>query len=175
MKKTFLLLPAFALLFGFMLPEVTGIQFPDLSGETLNGKKISLPADTKGKATIIALAYSKDAEEYLHSWLDPAYEKFIAKSEIMSYDVNLYFVPMFTGAKAATADAAKEKFKKETDATLHPYVIIYKGELDKYKNTLKMDKKDSPYIFVLDESGKIVYATSGIYTDAKMDAIEDHL
>ncbi|MEW6469844.1 MAG: hypothetical protein AB1458_13030 [Bacteroidota bacterium] len=176
MKK--LVLPAAALILSSALlsfTALTGTVFPDISGETLEGKKVSLPKDTKGKSSIIALAYSKEAEEYLRSWLDPAYEKFIAKSELMSYDVHLYFIPMFTGAKAATADAAKEKIKKDTDAILHPYVIIYKGDLDKYKTALGMDKKDVPYIFVLDKDGKVVYSTSGAYSDAKMDNIEEHL
>ena len=173
MKTSFLLFTTALLFFAF--DGVTGIAFPDLSGENLDGKKISIPKDTKGKSTIIALAYSKDAEEYLNSWLTPAYDKFIGKTEIMSYDVNLYFVPMFTGAKAASADAAKQKIKKDADPELLPYILIYKGDLDKYKTTLQMDKKDVPYIFVLDKDGKIVYSTSGAYSDAKMDAIEDHL
>ncbi|HEY6160176.1 MAG TPA: hypothetical protein VI112_03110 [Bacteroidia bacterium] len=154
---------------------VVGNLFPDISGITLDDKKISVPNNTKGKSTIIALAYSQDAEKELGTWTEPAYDKFIGKTEIMSYDVNLYFIPMFSGAKASLAESAREKFKKENDPQLYPYVLIYKGDIEQYKNTLQMSKKESPYIFVLDKDGKIVYATSGAYTEAKMDEIEDHL
>lgn len=161
--------------FSFRRVGVVGTMFPDLAGVTLSDKQVSLPNDTKGKSTIIAIAYSEDAEQELKTWTDPAYDKFIAKNELMPYDVNLYFVPIFSGAKAALADAAKNKFKNEVDKELHPYVLIYRGDLDKYKSALQMDRKNSPYIFVLDKDGKIVYSTSGIYTEEKMDAIEDNL
>lgn len=177
MKKLFPVLSALtAVLFiSFRLPGVVGSIFPDMPTESLEGKKVNLPNDTKGKSTIIALAYSKDAEEDLNTWLTPAYDKFVAKNEIMSYDVNLYFVPMFTGAKAASASAAKEKIKKDTDAELLPYILIYKGDLEKYKTALQMENKNTPYIFVLDKNGKIVYSTSGPFSDDKIDAVEDNL
>ena len=160
----------------FKLPiGVIGSVFPDLSGTTLTDKKVSIPNDTKGKSTIIALALSQDAEQELKTWADPAYDKFVAKNEVMAWDVNLYFIPMFSGAKAAMAESAREKFKKENDPELHPYVLVYKGDIDNYRSVLGMSKKDTPYIFVLDSKGKIVYTTSGIYTEAKMDAIEDNL
>jgi hypothetical protein len=156
-------------------PGVTGITFPELSGTTLADKNVTIPRDTKGKSTIIALAYSQDAEEELKTWADPAFDKFVDKNEVMPYDVNLYFIPMFSGAKAAMAESAREKFKKQNDPQLHPYVLIYKGDIDKYKSILELEKKSTPYIFVLDPDGKIVYSTSGIYTEKKMDEIEDHL
>jgi len=34
---------------------------------------------------------------------------------------------------------------------------------------------DEPYIFVLDKEGRVVYVTSGFYTEEKMDAIEDKI
>jgi hypothetical protein len=179
MKAHFLFLLAgcsmVAMGFRSIATDVTGMPFPELSGTTLADQHVTIPVDTKGKSTIIALAYSQDAEEELKTWAEPAYDKFVAKNEVMPYDVNLYFVPMFSGAKAAMAESAREKFKKQNDPQLYPYVLIYKGEIDQYRSVLKMEKKNTPYIFVLDGTGKIVYATSGVYTEAKMDEIEDHL
>ncbi len=62
---------------------------------------------------------------------------------------------------------------KNLDPQLFPYILFYKGELKKYKEELDFEKRDIPYFFVLDKEGKIVYATSGAYSAAKMDAIED--
>src|ERR1051326_6385614 len=126
---------------------VIGNPFPEISGTTLNDKTVTIPKDTKGKSTIVAIAYSQDAEKELKTWADPAYDKFIAKNELLPYDVNLYFIPIFSGAKAALAESAREKFKKENDPDLYPYVLVYHGELEKYKTALQMDKKGSPYIF----------------------------
>jgi hypothetical protein len=123
------------------------------------------------------LAYSKKSEEELNSWFQPVFEKFIQKTNGLlsgfGYDVNVYFVPMFTGINAAATGTAKRKALKNIDPQLLPYVLFYKGELKPYKESLDFEKKDIPYFFVLDAEGKIIYATSGKYTDAKMDKVEN--
>jgi hypothetical protein len=82
---------------------------------------------------------------------------------------------MFTGVNAAATGTAKRKALKNIDPQLLPYVLFYKGELKPYKEALDFEKKDIPYFFVLDPNGKIVYATSGKYTPAKMDQVEEKI
>ena len=159
--------------------QVTGKMFPDMEAETVEDKKVKLPQETKGKYTLLGLAYSKKSEEELNSWFQPVFEKFIQKTSGVlagfSYDVNVYFVPMFTGVNAAATGTAKRKALKNIDPQLLPYVLFYKGELKPYKDALDFEKKDIPYFFVLDAEGKILYATSGKFTEDKMEQIEDVL
>jgi hypothetical protein len=154
-----------------------GNVFPDMEAETVEDKKVKLPDDLKGKYTLIGLAYSKKSEDELNSWFQPVFEKFIQKTSGMlssfSYDVNVFFVPMFTGVNAAATGTAKRKAMKNIDPQLLPYVLFYKGELKTYKQALDFEKKDIPYFFVLDPEGKIIHATSGKYSPAKMDAVEE--
>jgi hypothetical protein len=154
-----------------------GKMFPDMEAETVEDKRVKLPMEVKGKYTLIGLAYSKKSEDELNSWFQPVFEKFIQKTTGMlagfSYDVNVYFVPMFTGVNAAATGTAKRKAMKNIDPQLLPYVLFYKGDLKPYKEALDFEKKDIPYFFVLDPEGKIVYATSGKYTPAKMDKVEE--
>jgi hypothetical protein len=154
-----------------------GDMFPELKAETLDDKTITFPADTKGKSTLICMAYSADAETDLRTWYEPTYDKFIAKTGLMDdmYDVNVYFIPMFTGVKALGADKAKQDMKKTVQEDLQPHVVIYRGELDAYKEKLKMDDKTKPYIYVLDKEGKILFVTSGAYTEDKMDEIDEYI
>jgi len=175
MKKFGLLF--FGLVLSFTLhAQVIGTVFPDMEAETVEDKKVKLPEEAKGKYTLLGLAYSKKSEDELNSWFQPVFEKFIQKTNgILSgfgYDVNVYFVPMFTGINAAATGTAKRKALKNIDPQLLPYVLFYKGELKPYKEALDFEKKDIPYFFVLDADGKIVYATSGKYTEAKMDKVE---
>jgi hypothetical protein len=122
------------------------------------------------------LAYSKKSEDELNSWFQPVFQKFIQKTTGLmagfGYDVNVYFVPMFTGINAAATGTAKRKALKNIDPQLLPYVLFYKGEIKSYKQALDFEKKDIPYFFVLDPTGKIIYATSGKYTESKMDDVE---
>lgn len=156
-----------------------GKMFPDMTAETVDDKKIELPAGVKGKYTLVGLAYSKKSESELNSWFQPVFAKFIQKTNGLfsgfAYDVNVYFVPMFTGVNAAATGTAKRKAAKNIDPQLLPYVLFYKGELKSYKESLDFEKKDIPYFFVLDPAGKIVYATSGKYSEGKMEEIEEHI
>jgi hypothetical protein len=160
---------------------VLGKMFPDMTCEDYNGKAVSIPADTKGKYTLLGLAFSNDAEANLRTWVNPIYNKFIVKADgseadvfdvTVDYDVNLYFIPMFTGVNKLTAKSSKEKIRNSTDKELYPYLLFYEGDKT-YKEELDFEKKDVPYFFVLDKTGKIVYATSGSYDDKKMEKILD--
>lgn len=156
--------------------QVIGKQFPEMTAETVEDKKVNLPLDVKGKYTLLGLAYSKKSEDELNTWFGPVYSTFIEKQtgmmQSISYDVNVYFVPMFTGVNAAATGTAKRKAMKNVDPKLLPYILFYKGELRKYKDELDFERRDIPYFFVLDPDGKIVFATEGRYSDAKMESIE---
>lgn len=156
--------------------QVIGKVFPDMEAETVEDKVVSLPNDTKGKYTLLGLAYSKKSEDELNGWFEPIFYKFIQKTTGLmagfGYDVNVYFIPMFTGINAAATGTAKRKAAKKVDPQLLPYILFYKGELKTYKDELDFEKKDIPYFFVLDPNGKIVFATSGSYSEAKLDQVE---
>ena len=156
--------------------------FPEIGGLSLADEQITIPEDTKGKFTFLAMASSRKAEEALNGWAEPLYYHFMpeAKQEkqmlfVMDYDVNLYFIPMFTGASKALEGKARKKAVEHMDKRLHSRVIFYKGSGKVYKKELDMKDKNVPYFFLLDKEGKIVHQTSGVYNDDKMIAIEDIL
>jgi hypothetical protein len=176
--KTLLL--SVALTFSMAATAQTDIQFPALEGESLTREFVTLPDDVAGKYTLIGLAFSKKSERYLNSWFNPVYQSFIYKPESNSlfagnYDVNVFFVPMFTGAKRPAYEKVMEKVSADIDPRLRPYVLFYKGTLKEYKKTLDFDGKDLPYFYILDPEGKIIYSTSGQYTERKMQIITEKL
>jgi hypothetical protein len=185
MKKTLLFLLATLAVVSFKSPKgVVGKMFPAIECEDYNGKKVKLPDVAQGKYTLVGMAFSNAAEKDLKTWIDPVYAAFVPKqkdkedednpfdiSSMMS-DVNLYFVPMFTKANQLLSKSAKEKIKQQSSPELYPYLLFYEGSKT-YKEELDFEKKDVPYLFVLDESGKIKYATSGEFNSKKLDAIID--
>lgn len=87
--------------FAFAVHAQTGSEFPELTGETLSEEVLTIPTDTRGKYTLVGLASSEKAEEFLRGWYEPVYNKFIAKTGMFDdmFDVNVFFVPMFSGSK----------------------------------------------------------------------------
>lgn len=180
MKKTFIVL--IMLLAGSLqLMAQVGERFPQIKGETVTDKKVRVPEDTRGKYTLLGMAFSRQSDEELQSWFQPVYTRFLQDAgnaglfADFAYDVNVYFIPMFSGLKKAAAGSAKKKALKNVDAELQPHILFYVGEVKSYREALGLDEKDLPYLFVLDKQGKIVYATEGAYTEAKMEEIENIL
>jgi len=152
-----------------------GEIFPSVSGTTLTKKALNIPGDIQGKYSLVGLAYSKKSDEDLQTWFQPTYAVFLDPQALFTYDVNLYFIPMVGGVNQIAAESVEKQLKAGIDTKLHENVLFFKGNLSDYKKTLKLEEKDKPYFFILDEKGKIVYATSGEYTHKKMADIEDQL
>jgi len=181
-RQLFFIFLGIAMFYHSSNSQVIGSQFPAMNTSTADGVVIDLPGDTQGKFTLLGLAFSKKSEDDLNTWMEPVYWKFIDKPEGKidqlfgngsNYDVNAYFVPMFTGVKTAATKTAKRRALKKMDPRLIPSILFYRGKLKPYKTALDFQRKDIPYFFVLDKSGKILYATSGRYSDEKMNRVEE--
>ncbi len=155
-----------------------GTTFPELSGKTLDNKNLVIPQDTKGKYTLVGLAFSRKSEEALQSWLQPMFSAFIDERSMWdtdAYDINVLFIPMTAGIQGMSADAIEKRLKQYIDPELHSKILLYTGSIDPMRKPLGLDKRDTPYFFILDENGTIVYSTSGEYSERKMKEIERKL
>ncbi len=171
-----LLIVALSILSFVSLSAQVGEPFPALSGETLDEQVLTIPEDTEGKYTLVALASSEKAEEFLRGWYQPVYNRYIAQTGMFDdmFDVNVFFVPMFTGGQRIGKNKVMNSMKKESKSDeLFPHVLFYEGDLKLYKQKLRMTKNDLPYIFLIDPNGEIAYATSGYFNERKMDAIDE--
>lgn len=142
-----------------------GDEFPMIEVSDLNDDSLTLPEDSKGKYTLIGVAFSEDAQDDLYSWSDPVFQKFMNDDNLnsMVYDPNVYLILMFTGVNSLAANKAKEKINEGTDESLKDNVVIYKGKMDDYRKDLNMKDRKVPYFFVLDKDGTIIYETQGSY------------
>lgn len=167
------LLTILAVIVTIELHAQMGDVFPDMNAETLTNQFVNLPGDLKGKYSLICLASSKKAEEFLSPWFSPIYNNFIHKPDGQNffgftYDINVYFIPMITGVKRPAYKKTMEKTKKTVDPKIKPYVLFFEGSLKDYKDQLSLNDKNVPYFYVLDPEGKIIDATEGRYTQSKM-------
>ena len=183
MKKIILSVFAITLVTAAFKPEETliGRVFPSIECEDYNGKKINLPTEEKDKCTILGIAFSNDAEKELQLWIDPICNKFDPKVDeknidpmaaAVAYDVNLFFIPKFSFLNKVASKQSKEKIKTDSDKGLYQYLLFYNGSRT-LKNDLEVEKKDIPYIFVLDKNGKIVYQASSKYDSKKLSKLTD--
>jgi hypothetical protein len=166
-------------LFSFVVCSAQdGNVFPYMEAESLTNEMINLPNDIQGSYSLIALAFSKKSESDLGSWFQPIYSQFLQVPDpnaffSFDYDLNVFIIPMFTGAKRAAYQKTMKKVQKTVDPKLQKNVLFYKGTISEYKKALNFEGKDLPYFYVLDSEGVIVYSTSGRYTRNKMQEVID--
>lgn len=148
-------------------------QFPGIETEDLRGNKLPVPEQLNGKKSIVFLAFTPEAEEMLDNWYAPVYTMFLDKSGFnsMAYDCHVKLVMMFTGASQAAAEQVMEKIRKNVDEELNNYLLFYQGEFKEQMQALDLKKKDDAYVFVLDETGKIILKETGTYSESKLERI----
>ncbi|MBX3163389.1 MAG: hypothetical protein KF900_02825 [Bacteroidetes bacterium] len=164
-----------ALLFSVKVQSQT---LPNINGTTLEGKEISLPIKN-GKSSVIAIVYSRAAEDELKTWLNPLYNNFVNTSAgskatfdvSQSYDVNFVFVPMISGFKKIS-----DEFKAGTEKEFWKYIMdTERSDMRAVQKEMKITDSKIPYIYVVDKTGKITETQSGKFTKDKMSKIEDAL
>ena len=164
------------LVFILSLPILLFAQsIPEINGMTAENRPIKIPQDIKGKYSLLCFAASQKAQADLESWLDPIYQKFIAKTGLMddTYDLNLFFIPIVTTSNSAFANSMKKKLKENTQVDLLPNILFCQGNEEEILKQLKMFKSDMPHFILLDKNANIIYRTSGKYTEEKFDAIDE--
>ncbi len=174
------LLALIVLLGTLNLMAQNGKEFTNIRGETLEGKSLTLPSDTKGKVTLVALAYSAKSDKYLKDWLEPIYRNFInpPSSTFMPsipYDVNIYFIALLKGLAKSAKGKVESSLNKNLDPDYYKHTLISTDDFKPLKSALDLGKKDNPYFFVLDKDGKILYSTEGVYAKYKMQEIVDQV
>jgi hypothetical protein len=157
----------------FILTSFTADQpFPVLVNvRTLEGKDLNLPADLKGKFSLIGIAYSLKAQNDLETWLQPLYNAF-AQNDM--FNINLYLM-MVTGNLPMTQENVLKKLKANIDKELYKYVINNPQRPAQLIEMLSTPDKEVPWFIVVDPRGQITYKTSGKFSRAKLEEIADKL
>lgn len=160
----------------FFIINICAAQvIPSFTGETLNNKQVTLPADSKGKYAFLCFASSMKAQKELETWMDPVYNKFIAKTGVMDafFDVQVFFVPVFSGSNASMQETVRKKFSETAQDDVRGNVLFCKGDLSEVMTALHIQNDNTPYFFLLDPEGKIIYRTSGAFSEKKFDEIDE--
>jgi hypothetical protein len=164
-----------ALLIFTAFGEARSQTIPAFSGETLENKQVTIPNDTQGKYAFLCFASSMKAQKDLEGWMDPVYNKFIAKTGVMDafFDVQVFFIPVFKGSDASMQATVRKKFGETAQDDVRGNVLFCKGDLTEVITALHIQNEDIPYFFLLDTEGKIIYRTSGAFSEKKFDEIDE--
>lgn len=141
----------------------------------INNKTVSFPPVNPGKKTVAMITFSDKASDEAKTWVDPLYQKFIAKSGMMDamFDASLYVVSFVSGTELSLIKMNAAKIKDDTPAALINSVLYTTASTANVKTVMNVKNDKSVYILVLSADGSIIKQVSGAFSDDKMETLEE--
>lgn len=145
--------------------------FPPLVSETLNEDRVDLPVDFQGMVNLLLIAFERDQQAQINSWLSPAA---LMADDFPGFDY--YELPVLgrgwrllqgwidSGMRSGIPDPAQ---RART-------ISIYSSKTD-FMEALHLEADDRIYALLIDESHCVVWRTEGPATDAALAELEEEV
>ncbi len=135
-----------------------GMKFPNVTADSLAGTKESIPESCRGKVTLVAVAFLRESQGQLDSWLNPFYEKFGKRDGFMFYEI-----PMISSGYKFMKFVIDGGMRGGIPQFKHKHVVTMYGDVEKYLTALNLDPRYG-YAFLLDREGSIAFQAQGAAT-----------
>jgi hypothetical protein len=132
-------------------PQKTNIgkRFPEVSAKSLARKFVSIPDEIKGQVALIAVAFLRESQPQLDSWLEPFVKKFGDREGFAYYEV-----PMISSGYKFMRFLIDNGMRGGIPTEKHKNVVTMYGDVEKYMKELDLDARYG-YAFLLDKEGII--------------------
>ena len=140
--------------------------FPKLRAETLSGVDMTFPDDLTGKATIILLAFKRETQKVIDSWLKPFIKEFEDNDEVQFFEI-----PMLSRYWIVMSPIIDGGMRSGILKQNHKNVATFYGDVDKYCKLLSIEDKSDGYVFLLDSEGVIQWRDNGFATEQKLNQL----
>jgi hypothetical protein len=149
-------------------PLHVGDALPQISGETLSGKQLTLPADAAGKPAIVSFSFSKAGGKDSGLWSDHVEKDFPDVGHpytLMMIEAAPKFVRgmIISGSKKGMSQQAQDR------------CIAMEKDEDVWKQRIGFMKDDWAYVLVLGPDGKIRWRSSGAFSESEYAELKKEL
>jgi hypothetical protein len=136
---------------------VIGMKFPTLTTDSLAGDTVTLPDVVTGKVTLIVMSFKRDSQSQNDSWLGPFEKEFGKRQGCFFYEV-----PMIRRRFVFMAPLIDSGMRAAIPNEKHKNVITFYGDVEPYKQALKIQDVYLGYAFLLDRQGIIRWQGQGL-------------
>lgn len=150
-------------------PAVTP-AIPPVTGQTLTGTPVSLPADLHGRTGVLILGFSKDSRLQARAW-----GKRLAGDFYTSSQVQYFEMPMLAGVPRLLRGYVLRQIAAEVSDRGKPHFLPITNNEDRWRSLVHYAQPNTPYVVVVDSTGHPLWQTSGDATDAAYAQLRTHL
>ena len=133
---------------------------PHFEGETLDGKKVSLPDTGAGQAQLLIIGFTHASQTQTKAWSKRVERQFPTWSISVLEDVPRLMRGMVP--HAIKGSVPKEEYDR--------FLLVYHNEKE-LKQAAGFEQSDDAYLVVVDGSGAIVWRYHGPVSDAAIDQL----
>jgi hypothetical protein len=142
-----------------------GKLFPEVKSKSLAKNIEIIPDSAKGKVTLIAVAFLRESQSQLDSWLEPFTKEFGNNKAFMFYEI-----PMISSGYKFMRFIIDRGMRSGIPEPKHKHVVTLYGDVEKYINELGLDPSFG-YAFLLDKKGRIQWQAEGFSTPEMLDEL----
>ncbi len=142
-----------------------GKKFPEVTAESLAKVQESIPDSCRGKVTLIAVAFLRENQSQLDSWLEPFIKKFGGQENFTFYEV-----PMISSGYKFMRFIIDNGMRGGLPEFKHKHVVTIYGDVQSYIDALNLDPRLG-YAFLLDTKGIIRWQGQGFSTQETLDEL----
>ncbi len=135
-----------------------GEKLPEINAEYLNGRKASLPADSKGKVAMLAFGFSYDSRFAVEDWVKAFRARYGTDARMTFYEI-----PMIGGMARMGKWFIDSGMRKGTPKADQEHVITVYGGVEPWKERLGFTNAKFAYVVLLDREGRVRWRHSGLF------------
>jgi hypothetical protein len=144
----------------------TGVQFPHITSQSLAGNTVTLPDDVMGKVTLIAIAFERNAQAMIDSWIKEVESEF-EDDKIWIFEIPMIDSPIWRPMRAIIDSGMRGGIPRHK----HGHVITYYGDSTTFRSLLGMEDRSLAYIYLLDDEGIIRWEGEGFASREDLESL----
>lgn len=146
------------------MQEESAMYFPTISAENLNKEPITLPDDLAGNPALVLVAFKRQQQTNINTWLDQleTIEQAIPGVRVIETPT---ISSLYWGWMAGFIDGGMRSGIPDPDARART-ITLYTN-VNKFREALGLESKDTIYAILLDEEGRVLQIAEGDYSTEK--------
>jgi ATP10 protein len=145
------------------MPQDKPTIFPNCRGKNLNGKRFSLPKDFGGEKNIVFIAFTRDQQRSVDTWLPFAKEQSRLRPNTTLYEIPV--IGQMIGPVQSMIDGGMRRGIPDTK-TRDITITLYLNK-KRFRSTLILPDERRIYALLVDKKGLVLWRSEGDFTPEK--------
>jgi hypothetical protein len=137
-------------------------RFPTLQATTLGGRKVTLPRDFGGRANLLLVAFEREHQELVDTWM-PAAQRLAAAHEGLRY----YELPTLGRTLTLIRPVIEGGMRRGIpDVATRDRTITLYTNVDAFRTALGIPSERTVHALLVDEAGVVRWRAEGAFSEA---------